>query len=132
MDNFRENYFVAREIVARELKEKYNLVESYKDDNRLTLDGTKYSIHLTFYIPDGNNVFISEKGKEPLSKDSYFGHISGINYTMNEIDQVLKINASKFDSLPKETHEFDTLNILRYFHICLAFFETEYPNYFNC
>ena len=76
MTDFRENYFEAREIVAQELKEKYNLVESYKDDNRLTLDSSNHSIHLTFYIPDGINFLISKNGEHPLSKDSYLGHIS--------------------------------------------------------
>jgi hypothetical protein len=75
MNDFRENYLIAREIVARELIEKYKLVESYKDNERLTLDSTNHSIHLTFYIPDGNDVFISEKGKEPAYGHSFMYYL---------------------------------------------------------
>jgi hypothetical protein len=130
MNDLRENYFIAREIVAKELKQRYDLVESYKDDNRITLNSTNHSIHLTFYVPDGLDFSISKKGEPALSKDSYFGHISN-NKTLAEIDEVLNKNASKFEPLPKAFDEYETKVILRYFHICISFFETEYPQYFD-
>ncbi len=131
MSDFRKNYFEAREVVAQELKEKYNLVESYKDDNRLTLDSSNHSIHLIFYVPDGINFSISKKGEHPLSKDSYFGHISQGKDNMNEIEEVLKNNASLFPVISKDLEKYEVLNNIRFFHICLAFFESEYSKYFN-
>lgn len=74
-EDFRENYFKARELVAKELMEKYHLIESYRDNDRLTLDSNDYSVHLTFYVPDGNDVFISEKGKEPSDGHSFIHYL---------------------------------------------------------
>ena len=130
MNDFRENYFIARDIVAKELIEKYNLVESYKDNERLTLDSNAYSIHFIFYIPDPPEIFISKKGKLPLTKDGYFGHITNAKKTMNEIDKALKSNALKLEPLPKEIDEYHSQSILRKFQICMLYFETEYPEYF--
>ena len=75
MTDYRENYFIAREIVANELKQKYNLIESYKDDNCLTLDSATSSIHLTFIIPDGDDVYISEKGKEWFTGKNFMYYV---------------------------------------------------------
>lgn len=71
MNNFRENYFIAREIVAQELMEKYNFIESYRDDERLTLDNANLSLHFTFYVPDGDEVYVSDKGKEWFAGRSF-------------------------------------------------------------
>lgn len=71
MAEFRDNYIKAREIIADELKEKYNLVESYREYDRLTLDSTTHSIHFTFYVPDGDEVYISKKGKQPADGESF-------------------------------------------------------------
>lgn len=71
MFDLRENYLDAREVVANELKEKYGLIESYKDHERLTLDSTNYSIHLTFIVPDGDEVYISEKDEKWFTGKSF-------------------------------------------------------------
>jgi hypothetical protein len=70
-DDFRQAYFEAREIIAQELKKKYNLIESYKEYDCITLDSSKFSIHLTFIVPDGDDVYISKKGYEWYEGKSY-------------------------------------------------------------
>lgn len=72
MNDFRENYFEAREIVAKELIEKYNLTESTNEYDCLTLDSSNYSIHLTFIVPDGDEVYMSEKTKEWYTGKSFY------------------------------------------------------------
>jgi len=74
-EDFRENYFKARELVAKELTEKYHLIESYRDNDRLTLDSDNYSIHFTLYVPDGNDLSISEKGKHPSDGHSFMHYL---------------------------------------------------------
>lgn len=129
MTDFRENYFIAREIVANELKEKYSLIESYKDEDRLTLDSSNHSVHFILYLQDGLSFSISNKGKMPLTKDSYFGHIAH-GRTLKEIDVLLVYNATKFEPISKEIDGFKYKDIVRYFYICLLYFETEHPEFF--
>ena len=73
-NQIRQEYLLAREIVAKELIEKYHLIESYRDDERLTLDGINYSIHLTFYLPDGDDVYLTKKGNLPSWDTSFYSY----------------------------------------------------------
>lgn len=71
MTDFRENYLQAREIVAEELKQKFNLIETYKEYDCITLDSSTNSIHLTFIVPDGDEIYISGKGEEWFKGKSF-------------------------------------------------------------
>ena len=64
MTDYREEYKTAREQVAQILQDQFGLKLSFKDNNRLTLEGGKYCVHFTFYIPDGDGVSITEKGAD--------------------------------------------------------------------
>jgi hypothetical protein len=64
MSDFRENYLKAREVIANELKEKCHFIVTTNEYDCLTIDTSTSSIHLTFIIPDGDEIYISEKGKE--------------------------------------------------------------------
>ncbi|MCT4638612.1 MAG: hypothetical protein N4A72_13005 [Bacteroidales bacterium] len=88
-DDFRQAYFEAREIIAQELKKKYNLIESFKDDNKLTLTSSKCSIHLSFNIPDGTDVSIT-KYKENDVNDSFMGLVVKKYPNLQEMGNYLK------------------------------------------
>ncbi len=130
-NQIRQEYLLAREMVAKELIEKYHLIESYRDDEKLTLNSKDYSFHFTFYVPDPPLLYICKKGELPTSKDSYFGHITSMTNTIEAIDELLKKNASKLTKLSESMHEYDHRAILHGFQISLLFFKTEYPQYFN-
>jgi len=126
MDNFRENYFVAREIVAQELIQKYNLVESYKDDDRLTLDSTNYSIHLTFNIPEGENITVSEKGREPGYGRSFMDMVFQKYPERNDMIIFLK---DLFDNI--EQYDYTTKTIKKKLIKKTQFIENQFPEYFK-
>ena len=71
MTDYRENYLIAREIVVNELKEKYNFIVTTNQYDCLTIESFESSIHLTFIIPDGDEVYVSEKGKEWFTGKSF-------------------------------------------------------------
>lgn len=125
MSDFRENYLKAREVVAEELKRKYNLIESYSDNDRLTLDSTNYSIHLTFYLPEGENVSISEKGKEPGYGYSFMQIVFEKYPKRNEMILFLK---ELFSELNQFDYSFQTIKekLLKK----SEFIQKQHPEYF--
>jgi len=128
MDNFRENYFVAREIVARELKEKYNLVESYREYDCLTLDSTANSIHLTFVIPEGDEVYITEKGKGWFMGKSFKDLLSETHP-----NDSLKTEAIKqiFKGCSRHPHSYKTEEIESTFRAKLIFLQDSFYEKFS-
>ena len=123
--DFRKNYLEARELVAKELKEKYNLVESYRDNDRLTLDSSNYSIHLTFFVPDGDNVSVSEKGKESGYGKSFMNIVAQKFPKRDEMISFLKILFS--DTKP---YDYTSQTIKRKLQKKIIFFEQQFPEYF--
>jgi hypothetical protein len=129
MSEFRDNYFKAREIVADELKQKHNLVESYRDENRLTLDSSKYSIHLTFYVPDGDEISVSIKGKQPGEDgQNFMGYLFDQYPKLDDIDKALK---EIFTKLPKKASPYSIDNLYIHFNDKIRFLENHYPHFFS-
>lgn len=123
MDDLRANYFKARDIISQELKQKYNLIETYKDNNRLTLDNNIYSFHLTLYTPDGENISISRRGEEPAYGKSFM-HFVCLKYPDREdmIDFLKKLSSDTSDYLPSIEYKL---------HKKTTFLTKEFPQYFE-
>jgi len=125
MSDFREAYFKAREEFAENLKQKYNRTESHKDDNRLTLDCSNYSIHLTFDIPEGDDINVTDHNNE-FYNDSFMGLVVKKYPNTKEMGVRLK-------SLFKTIDFFDSS--YEYIHSSLfkkiKFIEEEYPTLLN-
>ena len=128
MNDFRENYLIARGIVAKELIEKYNLIESYKDNERLTLDSTSYSIHLTFYVPDGNDVTISEKDKKPAYGHSFMYYLFE-KYTKDE-ERTKALKELYKNSRASSHFDFSIESIQDNLTIMTNFISNHYPHFF--
>lgn len=129
MSDFRDNYIKAREIIAIELKKKYNLIESYRENDRLTLDSSTHSIHLTFYVPDGDEVSISEKGKEPGYGQTFMGYFFDKYPKIEDIEQNLK----KIFTTPvkKGIDQYSVTSQYTYFKDKINFLEHEHPQLFQ-
>jgi hypothetical protein len=130
-DDFRQAYFEAREIIAQELKKKYNLIESFKDDNRLTLDSSKHSIHFTFYIPDGKDLNITKKGEMPDSDHSFLSYVFRLN--QNDIQKTqnnLKVIFEPLDNIDeKDFYSSDV--IIKSYQIEIQFLTDYFPYLFT-
>jgi hypothetical protein len=120
MSNLRQNYIEAREIIANELKEKYNLVETINEYDCLTLDSNIFSIHLTFIVPDGDEVFISEKGKQWFNGKSF----KDLLFEKYPIDsERLKILNQIFNGTSRHPYSYETVEIISSFRAKLNFIE---------
>ena len=62
-DIVMENYHKARDIVAKEVSEKYGLVETFRDDNLLSLKGRYASFHFRNNVREGIELCVTEHGK---------------------------------------------------------------------
>ncbi|XOV68572.1 MAG: hypothetical protein ACFHU9_05210 [Fluviicola sp.] len=131
MSDFRENYFKARDTVAKELIVKYNLEESYRDENRLTLDSTNHSIHLTFYVPDGKGLNITSKGDLPRSDMSFMAHVFML--TQDNLKEVQLLLKEAYKSLEGTTEsEMYTENtVIESYLIEIDFLNHHFPHYFS-
>ncbi|MCG8573516.1 MAG: hypothetical protein MI810_01410 [Flavobacteriales bacterium] len=128
MTDFRENYLKARKIIAEEIKSKHNLVESYQDENRLTLNSSNHSIHLTFYVPDTEDIVISDIGTEP-------GHGKDFKYYLFEKypnnDERAKILKGLYkDSRSSGNFDFSVESIEDSLRIMIGFMSKNYPSFF--
>jgi hypothetical protein len=126
-EDFRENYFKARELVAEELIEKYHLIESYRDNDRLTLDSDNYSIHFTLFVPDGKNVSISKKGEEPSDGHSFTHYLIEKFPNAEERSIILK-EASK-NSRATSHFDYSVESIQDYFMIRINLISQYYPSF---
>lgn len=125
--NFRENYFKARDNVAHELKEKYNLIESYRGSESLTLDSSNYSIHLTFCVPDGDEIYISEKGKAWYSGKSFRDFLYEKHPTPPDNTEAIK---KIFKGSLRAPYSFEEEDIKFSFQAKLHFLKENYPEMF--
>lgn len=129
-DDFRENYFKARKIVANELKERYKLVESYSDNERLTLDSSNYSIHLTFYVPDGKDLYITEKGSLPHSNNSFLAYAFSINQNNVSKTQVTLNEIYKPMGKIREDELYLSETIIKSYRLEIEFLQRRNPEFF--
>lgn len=91
-------YLEAREKAAFILKEKYGFRETFRDNEILTLDNTKCSIHLTLQIPDDVDVYLTLSGQSPSTKTAFLSYL---------LDEYLNIENVKIasDELFKEVRK---------------------------
>lgn len=129
MTDYRQNYLDAREIVANELKKKYNLIESHRDNDRLTLDSNTHSIHLTFYIPDGNNVSVSEKGKEPAYGHNFMYYL--FDKYPNDDERAKELRELYKNCRATSHFDYSIESIYDNLTIMASFINRHYPNFFT-
>lgn len=129
MNNYRENYFVARNNVFAELNKKYNLIESHKDENRLTLNSSKYSIHLVLYIPDGVDLIISPINREPAFGNNFMHYLHS-KYPENDIRRDVLKDIYK-NSRAKSSFDNSIEAIEDNFLIMINFIHTYFPDIFS-
>lgn len=125
MNQFRDNYFKARDIIAQELKQKYKLTESYKDENNLSLDFFNFSLEITFFIPEGIDINISNH-KNEFYNDSFMGLVLKKYPNIKEMGIKLK-------SLFKTKDHFDSDFSFIYSSLSnkIKFVENEYAELFK-
>ncbi|NOQ75992.1 MAG: hypothetical protein GQ574_28555 [Crocinitomix sp.] len=123
---FRKDYHIARDLVAKELIEKYGLVESYRHYEILTLDSTNYSFHFTFIVPEEEEVRVSLKGKEWLDGKSSsdlmydkYDSMDGVQYARKKFKAELRKRDLPYMS-PAYLH----------FSMIISFLEIEHSDYF--
>lgn len=126
--DYSKNYLDAREIVAQELIEAYGFVESYRDDERLTLDSTNYSFHLTFYVPEGDKLYVSKKSTDGLGK-SFQGLVYEKYPDPAHSKIVLKEIFTGLSHLT-ENESFTEFAIKESFLIKIKFLYERYPHFF--
>jgi hypothetical protein len=128
MSDFRENYFKARDNVAKELIDKYDLKESLREYDCLTLDSTSHSIHLTFVIPEGDEVYISKKGMKWTGGKSYREFLFAMYPTIED-----RISATKniFEGSTRENHSFKGKDIEFSFRAKILSLAQSFPDKFN-
>lgn len=101
-------YFEAREKAASVLKEKYGFREVFKDNEMLTLDNTKYSIHLTLQIPDDVEVYLTLRGRSPSTDTKFFSYLFDQNKDLDKTKAVLEDlfkDVGREESLAVQTYE---------------------------
>lgn len=131
MSDFRENYFKARDAVAIELKKKYNFIETHRDNNRLTLDSSSRSFHLSFYLPDGKDLFITKKGELPNSNESFLAYV--FKHYDNDISKAQNALKETFSSLANLGEaELNSEKVLKNSYILeIRFLAKHYPSFFT-
>ena len=72
MSEYRDAYLKVREILADELKEKYNFIPIHNTSRCLMLKNEIATIHITFDTPDGDDIHITDS-KTPDLNDSFMG-----------------------------------------------------------
>ncbi|MFT5824029.1 MAG: hypothetical protein ACI8ZM_005295 [Crocinitomix sp.] len=129
-EDYEANYHKAREVVALELVSRYGLVESYRDDYKLSLDSDEYSIHLSFYIPYCDELYVSKiVDNEPLG-ESFRELLYNIYPESENARKVLKKIFSPLKHV-QESERYSESVLIRSFLIKVSFLEDNFPQYFN-
>lgn len=124
LENYQSNYLKAREVVGKELIIKHGFVESYRDDERLTLDSTNYSFHLTFHPMEGKNLYVTLKGDLPHTKDTFLAYI--YNFAGKDIEKTKSLSSEIYKSIKGTKREdLSSLNTLIKSYRCQLIFLEE-------
>jgi hypothetical protein len=127
----RQEYLKARAIIANYLREKYNLIESYNDTQRLTLDSKAYSIHFIFYVPDMPEIYVSKKGTEASSNNSFMHHIFNRFPSLKEAETELKKLFSDGVETTENSFDYSAERLETTFRKKIKYFEENFTNYFD-
>jgi hypothetical protein len=100
-------YLEAREKAASFLKEKYGFREIFRDNEILTLDNAKCSIHLTLQIPDDVEVYLTLSRQHPSTETKFFSHLFNQYKDLDKTQAVL-------DELYKDVRKEENLVVITY------------------
>lgn len=124
MSEYREAYLKTRDIIAEKLKEKYNFIPIESTSRCLSLTNKIATIHITFDIPEGDDIHITES-KTPELNDSFMGLVVKKYPDLNDMKRELK-------KLFKPKEHFDS--VFDYINSSLSnkihFLEVKYPDIF--
>lgn len=118
----REAYKEARENFKNEVYEKYGFFEVSKSDNHLSLSNEKVTFHLVFFLPDGDDLIVSDFGESFHSGNSFMHYVSLKSKSTAEMITTLKKLFSG-----QEMHDFTSNAIYNRFQLKFNFLCVQFP-----
>jgi hypothetical protein len=128
-DIVMKNYHQARDIVAKEVSEKYGLVETFRNEEELHFESKEYIFNYLCMIPEADELYVKRKNNAELFGESFkslmFDHFG-------KLEDVTKGYQEVFESMKDVNHTepYSVERLARKFWLKTKFLFNIHPEYF--